>query len=145
MNASTSKIVFEPIGYVKVINERESELVFKPELKDALDGIEEFSHIFVIYFMHKLVGADVPSKVHPKRDTSLPLIGVLGSRSPLRPNLIGLSVVRLLERRENVLRVMELDALDGTPIIDIKPYIPEKDSVPDATTPAFLKHTEKAK
>ncbi|MEM2573662.1 MAG: tRNA (N6-threonylcarbamoyladenosine(37)-N6)-methyltransferase TrmO [Candidatus Jordarchaeales archaeon] len=136
------EVVFKPIGYVKVINEKEAELVLKPELRDALDGIDGFSHVFVIYFTHKLSGAKVPDKVHPKRDTKLPLIGVLSSRSPLRPNLIGLSVVKLIERKENILKVTGLDALDGTPILDIKPYIPERDSVPDATIPEFLKRAE---
>lgn len=138
------EVVFRPIGYVKVLSENEAELVLKPELRDALDGIEGFSHIFVVYFTHKFAGAKVPDKVHPKKDAKLPLIGVLSSRSPLRPNLIGLSVVKLIERKENILKVMGLDALDGTPILDIKPYIPEMDSVPDATIPEFLKRVEES-
>ena len=137
------EVVFKPVGYVKVLNEREAEIIFRPELKDALDGIEDFSHVFVIYFMHKLLGAEIPVKVHPKKDVNLPLVGVLSSRSPLRPNLIGLTVVELIERKGNVLKVAGLDALDGTPVLDVKPYIPEIDSVPNAITPAFLRCTEK--
>nr|HDO81484.1 tRNA (N6-threonylcarbamoyladenosine(37)-N6)-methyltransferase TrmO [Candidatus Bathyarchaeota archaeon] len=134
-----AKVVFEPIGQVKVINEEEAEVVINNELQEALDGIEGFSHVFVIYYMHKVADKKVPMKVHPRGNSRLPLVGVLSTRSPLRPNCIGLTVVELLERKRNVLKVRGLDALDGSPILDVKPYIPELDSVPKAKIPEYIK------
>lgn len=70
-------------------------------------------------------------KVHPRGRQELPLTGVFATRSPIRPNSLGITTVRLLERRGNVLRVKDLDAIDGSPIIDIKPYLPHDNSVSD--------------
>jgi tRNA-Thr(GGU) m(6)t(6)A37 methyltransferase TsaA len=66
-------------------------------------------------------------------------VGVFATRSPVRPNPIALSVVRLLERRGHTLLVKGLDAYDGTPVLDIKPYIPYSDSIPDATFPHWVR------
>jgi len=70
-------------------------------------------------------------------DPTLPLLGIFATRTQLRPNPIGFSVVPLLARKGNVLRVRGLDAIDGTPVLDVKPYIPHYDSVPQATIPAW--------
>jgi tRNA-Thr(GGU) m(6)t(6)A37 methyltransferase TsaA len=70
-------------------------------------------------------------------DPALPLLGIFATRTQLRPNPIGVSVVPLLARKGNVLRVRGLDAIDGTPVLDVKPYIPHYDSVPQATIPAW--------
>ena len=78
-------------------------------------------------------------KVHPKYRTEPTPVGVFASRSPDRPNALGKTVVKLLERRENVLKVQGLDAIDDTPVIDIKPYIPDIDGVPDAGLPPWMK------
>jgi tRNA-Thr(GGU) m(6)t(6)A37 methyltransferase TsaA len=89
--------------------------------------------------MHKLPPSQRSIiKVHPKGNHNLPLVGVFASRSPARPNPIGITTVKLLERRENVLKVTGMDAIDGTPVLDIKPYIPGDDSSTEAKTPGWL-------
>ena len=116
-----------------------SEVIIEENLKEALSRIDEFSHIIVIYWMHKLPPSQrAIIKVHPKANQNLPLVGVFASRSPARPNPIGITTVKLLERRDNVLKVTGLDAIDGTPVLDIKPYIPGDDSSTEAKTPGWL-------
>jgi len=116
-----------------------SEVIIEENLKEALSRIDEFSHIIVIYWMHKLPPSQrAIIKVHPKANQNLPLVGVFASRSPARPNPIGVTTVKLLERRDNVLKVTGLDAIDGTPVLDIKPYIPGDDSSTEAKTPGWL-------
>jgi tRNA-Thr(GGU) m(6)t(6)A37 methyltransferase TsaA len=104
---------------------RVSELVIDSSLAGILDGIEDFSHLLVLYWAHR-VDRDGRSitKAHPMGRKDLPLVGIFATCSPARPNTILATVVRLLERKENVLKVEGLDALDGSPIVDIKPYIP---------------------
>lgn len=106
-------------------SESVSELIIDAGLDGVLDGIDDFSHIMVIYWAH-LVPAERRSttRVHPMGNRKFPLVGVFATRSPVRPNSILTSVVRLIERRGNVLQVTGLDALDGSPILDIKPYQP---------------------
>jgi tRNA-Thr(GGU) m(6)t(6)A37 methyltransferase TsaA len=116
-----------------------SEVVIAPQLVEALDGVDGFSHIVIIFYLNK-VDEDRRSllKVHPERKEELPLVGVFATRSPVRPNPIGVTVVKLLERRENVLRVLGLDAYDGTPVLDVKPYLRRGDLVEEATMPDWL-------
>lgn len=116
-----------------------SEVVITPQLAEALDGIEGFSHIVVVFYLHR-VGEDQRSvlKVHPENREELPLVGVFATRSPVRPNPIGITVVKLLERRGNILKVLGLDAYNGTPVLDIKPYLRRGDLVEEATTPDWL-------
>jgi len=114
-----------------------SEVVIEPSLTEALDGLEDFSHIIVLYWMHQASG-EVPLKVHPMGRQEVPLTGLFATRSPNRPNRIGKATVGLLHRRGNILTVKGLDALDGTPVIDIKPYIPGYDSVADANVPQWI-------
>jgi tRNA-Thr(GGU) m(6)t(6)A37 methyltransferase TsaA len=102
----------------------DSEIEILEEYSPALDGIEGFSHLSVLYWMHRLESLSGPLKVHPAGLKDLPLVGLLATRSPRRPNPIGLTTVRLLSRQGNRLRVGGLDALDGSPVIDIKPYFP---------------------
>jgi len=115
-----------------------SDIVVDSNLAEALDGLEEFSHLIVLYWMHRLTpGRKLPLKVHPMGKPELPLVGRLATRSPSRPNPVGQATVRLLERRGNILKVKGLDAVDGTPVIDIKPYIPGYDSADDAKAPRW--------
>jgi tRNA-Thr(GGU) m(6)t(6)A37 methyltransferase TsaA len=98
-----------------------------PRFAEALDDIEGFSHLHLIYWLHRAgevvssVAGPSPLKVVPYLD-DVPR-GVFATRTPVRPNSIGLSLVRLVERRGNVLVVEDLDVLDGTPLLDIKPYV----------------------
>jgi tRNA-Thr(GGU) m(6)t(6)A37 methyltransferase TsaA len=113
-----------------------SEIVIDEGLTEALDGLDDFSHIIVIYWIHKS-SSTPPMKVHPRGRTNKPFVGVFASRSPDRPNPLGKSTVRLLKRRGNVLTVKGLDAIDGTPVLDIKPYITRLDTAEDARVPPW--------
>lgn len=117
-----------------------SEIVINRKYQQALDQINEFSHIIVLYWMNRVTPTKrLKLKVHPKSRKELPLVGVFATRSPIRPNPIGLAIVRVLEHHENVLKVTGLDAIDGSPVLDIKPYIPGYDSPTSAKTPAWIK------
>jgi len=116
-----------------------SEIVVNSDLTEALDSLDEFSHLIVLYWMHQLpAGRQLPHKVHPMGKSELPLVGRFATRSPSRPNPVGQSTVKLLERKANVLKVKGLDAIDGTPVIDIKPYLPGYDSAADAKVPLWI-------
>ena len=115
-----------------------SEIVIDTSLTEALDGIDEYSHLIVLYWMHRLAGGGTPLKQRPMGRQDRPLKGLFALRTPNRPNPIGKKTVRLLECRGNILKVEGLDALDGSPVIDIKPYMPKYDGVPDARVPSWL-------
>jgi len=88
-----------------------------------LEGIEDFSHLNVIFWMHDIPASERRElKARPRGCRDMPLVGVLATRAPHRPNPIGLSLVELVERRGNILKVRGLDALDGSPVLDLKPY-----------------------
>jgi len=114
-----------------------SEIVIDTNLTESLDNLDEFSHIIVLYWIHKATGQS-PIKVHPMGKHNLPLKGVFATRSPNRPNPVGKATVRLLERQGNILKVKGLDAIDGSPVIDIKPYLPGYDSVARAKVPPWV-------
>jgi len=120
------------------LKEITSEVVVNPGLTGALDGLEGFSHIIVLYWMHLATREKKRLKTHPMGRQDVPPQGLFATRSPNRPNPIGKATVRLLERRGNILEVQGLDAIDGTPVIDIKPYIPGYDSAAGATTPDWV-------
>lgn len=101
-------------------------VVVNPDLESALVDIEHFERIWLFYWFHQ-AGPYAP-KVIPYRDTREH--GLFATRSPCRPNPIGISVVRLLYLEGTTLHVKGLDILDGTPLLDIKPYIPEYDAYP---------------
>jgi len=120
-----------------------SELVVDKNLAEGLDGIEEYSHVTVYYWSGdesgKLPwGQEFSIKFHPAGREEFPLVGVFATRCPVRPNSICATSVELLERKGNMLRVKGLDTFDGTPIIDIKPYMPYYDSVPDAKIAGWM-------
>ena len=123
---------------------RISELVIDSSLAGILEGIEDFSHLLVLYWAHR-----VPTegrsliKAHPMGRKDLPLVGIFSTCSPARPNNICATVVRLLERKENVLKVEGLDALDGSPIIDIKPYIASYYSAEDAKVADWMEQIQR--
>ena len=130
----------QPIGQVKQQGDK-LVLEIKPQYAPALKGLEGFSHLWVVYWFHE---NDTPERratlqVHPRRDPANPLTGVFACRAPERPNLIGLTAVRLVKITGNVVEVSGLDARDGTPIMDLKPYIPKGDAIPEATTPGWVK------
>ena len=118
----------------------EARIVFEPEYRspEALRGIEEFSHLWLIWQFSKAVREEFSPTVRPPRLGGNKRVGVFATRSPFRPNPIGLSCVKLLRTEEVsglgiTLVVDGADLLDGTPIYDIKPYLPYADCKPDAS------------
>ena len=97
--------------------------MINPELNGILDGLEDFSHALVLYWPHLLPphGRSL-TKVHPIGQKRFPLVGIFSTCSPARPNPILVTAVRIIEKRGNILKVQGLEAVDGSPIIDIKPY-----------------------
>ncbi len=120
-----------------------SEIIMSPELAAGLEGLERYSHIIVIYWAHQATSpSDMALSVRFKGNPDYPMVGVFASRSPYRPNPIGQKLARLLEVSGNTLRVEGLDALDGTPVLDIKPFIPGYDSAEDAVSPQWDKNKQ---
>ena len=125
-----------------------SEIVFEPEyrVQEALRGIEEFSHLWLIWAFDRAERESWSPTVRPPRLGGNRRVGVFATRSPYRPNAIGLSCVRLLGMEKGsegiVLKVAGADLMNGTPIYDIKPYLPYADCVPEATG-GFTDRTEK--
>jgi tRNA-Thr(GGU) m(6)t(6)A37 methyltransferase TsaA len=130
---SKPKILLAPIGYVKtdavgdqVRNSNIiSKIVLNASLAEGLEGITEFSHVFVVFFMNQIEATrQMALKVHPRGRIDMPLVGLFATRTYMRPNPIGLTLVELLGVEGNVLTVRGLDAFDGTPVLDIKPADP---------------------
>ncbi|MBS7658426.1 MAG: tRNA (N6-threonylcarbamoyladenosine(37)-N6)-methyltransferase TrmO [Candidatus Bathyarchaeia archaeon] len=128
------------IGVVESVNELSKIRIFQ-EFCDGLQRIEDFSHLIILYWFHLKDNEYERSvlKVIPKRHRDAPQVGVFASRSPSRPNPIGLSIVELVKIDECNLIVKGLDAFEGSPIIDIKPYLPEE-FIANAKAPAWATH-----
>lgn len=123
-----------------LVSELKSTIVFEPDFRnaDALRGIEGFSHIWIIWQFSEAVRSEWSPTVRPPRLGGNTRMGVFATRSPFRPNNLGLSCVKLIgiehtETEGTVLHVAGADLMDGTPIFDIKPYIPYSDSFPEAS------------
>ena len=135
-----------PIGFVEKKEGEAVKLLISPDYWDATIMIEEFSHLHVIWWAD---GLDTPeNREHVK---GVPPVdggkesGVFASRSPIRPNLLCLSIVKL-ERVDNEAKTLVIDQItanDGTPILDIKPYMPSSDRVDDAQVPVWFRNLEK--
>ncbi len=144
--SDTKKIELKPIGFVKTKGigrenkevSKVSEIILRDDLAEALEGIEDFSHLFVIFWMHKISNEDIKTmKVHPRGRTDIPLQGAFATRTPNRPNPIGLTLVELLKVEGNVVTVLGLDAFEGTPILDMKPF-DYRDRAESARVPEWL-------
>lgn len=147
-------IWLEPIGHVRTAVPRESvkesferlesQIEVLEPYRDALTGVDGFSHLIVLFFMHELPEERRATLVVKPRGLlryglspeDLPTIGVFACDSPARPNPIGVSVVELLGRDGRILRVRGLDAHDGTPVLDVKPYTPDR-VIPTPKVPAW--------
>lgn len=122
-------------GWEKV----ESRIVLRPELAPALEGLAGHSRVIVVFWMHQVPDlARRRVQHHLHGDESLPAKGDLATKSQNRPNPIGVSAVELLKVEPPELVVRGLDAINGTPVLDIKPYIPDYDSFPDAAVPPWV-------
>ncbi|UCH31100.1 MAG: tRNA (N6-threonylcarbamoyladenosine(37)-N6)-methyltransferase TrmO [Candidatus Bathyarchaeota archaeon] len=125
------EIKLKPIGFVKTkaigkeVKDRRhiSQIILDQISSEALMGLEEFSHLFVLFWMHRVSKAErIKMKVHPRGRSDMPLLGIFATRTPYRPNPIGLTLVEVLKVDRNILTIRGLDAFDGTPILDIKPF-----------------------
>jgi tRNA-Thr(GGU) m(6)t(6)A37 methyltransferase TsaA len=139
----THTYMLKPIGWVR--KEGDQVLVEVEEsYLAALLGLEQYSHVWVLYWFHE---NDNPRdrailQVHPCRNPGNPLTGVFAARAPVRPNLIGLSAARLLSVEGHRLVLEGLDARGGTPVLDIKPYLPVSDAIEGARAPELLLKVE---
>ena len=140
-------IIIKPIGKVKnsVRKMRRegwgsviSEIILEPKYEEALEGVEEYSHLLILFWLSRLRRSDRQmKKIHPKSRQDLPLVGIFATRTQYRPNPIGLTQVKLVGRKKNILRVQGLDAVDGTPVIDIKPLSPRNECPSKVRLPAW--------
>jgi len=117
-----------------------SRIVVRPELADALLGLDTFSHVKVLFWPHLIPPDVIGSKhrLHPRDDPQNPLQGILATRSQIRFNPILVTAVPLISVSGNTIKVRGLDAIDGTPVLDVKPYVPHFDSISEAKVPAWL-------
>ena len=128
-----------PVGYIRKENQKVW-IDIQDTYRDALLGLEGFSHINVFYWFDQ---NDTPDKrkvlqVHPRRDPNNPLTGVFATHSPMRPNLVAFSLCKMISIRETRIEIDDIDALDGSPVIDIKCYIPSSRSFSDLRVPAWV-------
>jgi tRNA-Thr(GGU) m(6)t(6)A37 methyltransferase TsaA len=149
--SALNKINLDPVAFVKTeaVNKEVrdktviSQIVFREEYTEALEGIEEFSHLFVLFWLNEMSDEDRRiMKVHPRGRSDMPLLGIFATRTPHRPNPIGLTKVKLLNIENNVITVEGLDAFDGTPVIDIKPF-DSWDTTEDFKVPDWWKKLQK--
>lgn len=139
----------QPIGTVKApVTEMslgnwakvDSEIHIEPRYAGGLRELDSYSHIIVVFFLHQ-IGAFDPARQllrKPRGMEQMREVGVFAQRTKYRPNPIGVTAVELRGISGNVLAVRGLDALDGTPVLDIKPYIPEFDRIAEPRTPAWV-------
>jgi tRNA-Thr(GGU) m(6)t(6)A37 methyltransferase TsaA len=121
----------------------EARIVISEEWAAALDGVEEFSHLIVLFWLDRIPRDSLLLRLHPQGCFDLPIVGLFATRTPSRPNPIGMQVVELLQRSGNVLTVRHLDALNDSPVLDIKPYLPRGDCVRGAVTPEWVRQLAK--
>jgi tRNA-Thr(GGU) m(6)t(6)A37 methyltransferase TsaA len=122
-------------GWASVV----SEVVLDESLTDGLDGIGEFSHVLILYWMHRAAEAEpVRMRRRPQGRQDMPEVGIFAQRARHRPNPIGTTAVKLLRRAKNRLYVQGLDAINGTPVVDVKPYVPAFDAVDSARVPDWM-------
>jgi len=143
----------EPIGFVRneVLHpnnsewgEEISEIITKDEFTKGLIGLEEFTHAIIVFYMHQASYNEERHLVrHPQNREELPKIGIFAQRARHRPNPIGITSVQIIGVEENILTVKGLDAINETPILDIKPYFPDFDMRKDAETPEWVQEVMK--
>jgi len=107
-------------------SETETELVLDKKYEKALRGLEDYSHVIIIYWMNEAEGI-VRLEHQPQGNPDVPKVGIFATRCQWRPNCIGISTVPLVSVEKNVVKVKGLDIIDNTLILDIKPYLPDYD------------------
>ena len=137
----------EPIGFVRSpvaqgVDERWGDVIadieLRPELAPGLHGLNQFSHVVVVFYMHQASFDAADLQRRPQGRADMPLLGIFAQRAKHRPNPLGITTVQLVQVAGHVLQVKGLDAIDGTPVLDIKPYFPAFDRVADAAVPPWV-------
>ena len=132
--------IIKPIGW---IYKKESGILIEidPQYKDALLGMEGFSHLQVLYWFHENDDSENRSilQVRPRRNPKNPLTGVFATHAPVRPNLIAVSTCKIESIDGTIIRIEDIDARDGSPVVDIKCYVPEKKAFADLKLPDWIK------
>ena len=120
----------------------ESEIRLDPQYAPGLQGLDGFSHVVVVFYLDRATGFDPAKQLlrRPRGMENMHEVGVFAQRTKYRPNPIGVASVELLAVRDNVVVVRGLDALDGTPVLDLKPYMPVFDCVAGARMPDWVAH-----
>ena len=123
-------------GWAKI----ESEIHLDPQLAAGLQGLEGYSHILVAFFLDRAQGFDPAKQLlrKPRGREDMQAVGVFAQRTKYRPNPLGITAVQLLGIEGNVVKVRGLDALDGTPVLDIKPYMPAFDRMDNVRAPEWV-------
>lgn len=136
------EVKLRPIGRVVRRHGEGKEAVSEIEIDvawvEALDGIEGFSHVWILWWLDRFADPPAAPRVRPEGRPEMPLVGIFATRSPLRPCPIAMTAVRLLECRGARLRVAGFDAYEGTYILDIKPYLRRGDRVAEPAAPRWL-------
>lgn len=117
-----------------------SKIVVDKKFTKALKGIDDYSHVIIVYWMDKI--KDYVITHRPQGNPNVPIVGIFACRCPQRPNPIAITTVKLIEHKGNIIKVKGLDVLDGTPIIDIKPYWPQYDKVENEKIPDWVNKLE---
>ena len=142
-----NEITMKPIGYVKndvqekkdiSWGENVSNIMLEEEYHNGLKGLEEYSHAIILYYLDKAEYIrEKHLQRHPQNRQDMPLVGIFSQRGKDRPNKIGMTSVEIVAVSDSTLTVRGLDAISGTPVLDIKPYYPVYDKK-DATTPEWV-------
>jgi len=143
------QIKLKPVGYVKnkvkkprfgkFANEV-SEIIIDKKFTEALLEIDDYSHIIIVFWMDGVKEHVI--KHRPQGNPNVPVVGIFACRCPARPNPIGMTTVKLIGHKGNKLKVRGLDVIDGTPVIDIKPYWPQYDKVKNEKIPKWVNKLE---
>ena len=143
-----NEIKLKPIGFVSSpITERmdenwgeiESKIILKPEFAGALLGLEGFSHAIIVTYLHEAVyEKEKHLQRSPRNLETMPMVGILSQRAKNRPNPIGITAVKIINVNNDYLEVKGLDAINETPVLDIKPYYPHYDKVDDSKVPEWV-------
>lgn len=143
-----NKIIIEPVGFVSSpVSERidenwgevKSKIILKPEFAGALLGLEDFSHAIIVTYLHE---ANYEKEKHlqrrPRNLKTMPMLGIFSQRAKNRPNPIGITAVQIIKVGNDYLEIKGLDAIDKTPILDIKPYYPHYDKIEETKVPEWV-------
>ena len=143
------EINLKPIGFVKNnvkqtrfgnFNDEVSEIIVDKKFTEALNAIEDYSHVIIVYWMDRV--KEHVTVHRPQGNPNAPIVGIFSCRCPQRPNPIGITTVKLIEHKGNKIKVKGLDILDETPVIDIKPYWPHYDKVENEKIPDWVNKLE---